>query len=251
MNILLKVAILVSLCEIGYSWKYPRNADQTLWAWRSCQKGNYDPELVKKWMAFEIPDDEVTHCYIKCVWTHLGMYDETSQTIRADRVKQQFKARGLSVPAEISHLEGSTGGSCVTIYKKTRAFLETQMPNYRIAFYGTVEESDKWFANNPETKPKRIKISDFCKGREAGTEGTCKHACSMYYYRLVDEDNLVIPFRKLPGILDSQLEQCRDQASSETGCKVGDTIYNCLNRINPEGLKKALNTLDEQSLTLY
>nr|ABA43051.1 24.5 kDa D7-related salivary protein SP04 [Phlebotomus perniciosus] len=253
MNTLLKVAVLLSLGGTGYSWQYPRNADQTLWAWRSCQKEHIgdDQALLKKWLKFEIPDDKVTHCFIKCTWIHLGMYDEKTKTIRVDKVKQQFEGRKLPVPAEISKLEGPTDGDCEKIYRKTRAFLDAQMKNYRIAFYGTYDGSDAWFAEHPETKPKNTKISEFCKGREGGKEGTCKHACSMYYYLLVDEDNLVIPFRKLPGISESDLKQCRDAASKKSGCQVADTIYDCLNKINPTGLKTALNTLDEQSLTNY
>uniref|UniRef100_F6JYF5 27.0 kDa salivary D7-related protein n=1 Tax=Phlebotomus tobbi TaxID=33402 RepID=F6JYF5_9DIPT len=253
MNVLLKAAILLSLGGIGYSWQYPRNADQTLWAWRSCHKEHSggDQALLQKWMKFEIPDDKVTHCLVKCIWIHLGMYDAKTKTIRVDKVKQQFEDRKLPVPSEISQLGGPTGGSCEKIYKKTKAFLDTQMANYRIAFYGTYDGSDEWFAKHPETKPKKTRISEFCKGREGGKEGTCKHACSMYYFRLVDEDNLVIPFRKLPGISESDLKECRDAASKKTGCKVADEIYECLHNVNRKGFEDALKTLDETSLTNY
>uniref|UniRef100_C6G4F3 D7-related salivary protein C n=1 Tax=Phlebotomus arabicus TaxID=578135 RepID=C6G4F3_9DIPT len=251
MNNLLKIVILISLSEIGYAWQYPRNADQTLWAFRSCQKEKYDQELVNKWKKFELPDHPQTHCFIKCVWTHLGMYDEKAQAIRVDKVTQQFKDLNLKAPAEISKLGGPTNGNCATIYGKTMNFLNSRMTEFRIAFYGTVEGSNKWFSAHPETKPKLTKISAFCKGREGGKEGTCKHACSMYYYRLVDEDNLVIPFRKLSGFKEADLKKCRDKASSKSGCKVADKIYNCLNTINPDGLKEALRTFDEQSATMY
>nr|AAX54853.1 27 kDa salivary protein [Phlebotomus ariasi] len=252
MNALL-LCVLLSLSGIGYSWKYPRNADQTLWAYRTCQREGKDPALVSKWMNWVLPDDPETHCYVKCVWTNLGSYDDNTGSIMINTVATQFITRGMKVPAEVNNLSGSTSGSCSDIYKKTIGFFKSQKANIQKAYYGTKEESDNWYSKHPNVKPKGTKISDFCKGREGGTEGTCKHACSMYYYRLVDEDNLVIPFRKLkiPGIPGPKIDECRRKASSKTGCKVADALYKCLKAINGKSFENALKKLDEESSRTY
>uniref|UniRef100_A0A6B2EJ84 General odorant-binding protein 99b n=1 Tax=Phlebotomus kandelakii TaxID=1109342 RepID=A0A6B2EJ84_9DIPT len=251
MNVLLLLCVLFSLGEIGigYSWKYPRNADQTLWAYRTCQREGKNQELVKKWMNWELPNDAETHCYVKCVWINLGSYDNKKGSIKIDKVKKQFSSRNLEIPAGLNEIGGSTSGSCEDVYKKTIAFFKNEKTNLQKAYYGTKEESNNWYSKNPETKPKGVKISAFCKdkNREGGKEGTCKHACSMYYYRLVDEDNLVIPFRKLPGISEPDLKECRDAASTKTGCKVADEIYECLDNANSKGFRDALKKLDDES----
>nr|AGT96464.1 D7-related salivary protein [Phlebotomus orientalis] len=249
MNALFLLCILFSLGELGYSWKYPRNADQTLWAFRSCQREGKNPDLVKKWMNWELPNDRETHCYVKCVWTNLGSYDDKYGSIKIDKVKIQFSSRGVHIPAGFRKIGEPTNGFCKDVYDKTIDFFKSQKSNLQKAYYGTKEDSNKWYSENPETKPKGTKISVFCKdkNREGGTEGTCKHACSMYYYRLVDEDNLVIPFRKLPGISESDLTECRDAASKKTGCKVADEIYECLHNVNPKGFEDALKKLDDES----
>uniref|UniRef100_C6G4F1 D7-related salivary protein A n=1 Tax=Phlebotomus arabicus TaxID=578135 RepID=C6G4F1_9DIPT len=255
MNAFLKICLLFSLTGLGYSWQYPRNADQTLWAFRACQREGKNPALVRKWMNWELPDDTETHCYVKCVWTYLGSYNEDRKSIKIDTVKKQYKARGVTIPNGISKIGGPTDGSCTGVYKKTIDFFISQKTNLQKAYYGTIEASNEWYSKNPNVKPKGTKISDFCKAenREGGKEGTCKHACSMYYYRLVDEDNLVIPFRKLniQGIPGPKIEECRRIASSKSGCKVSDALYSCLNKINSQGFIAALKKLDEESSRSY
>uniref|UniRef100_F6JYF2 26.7 kDa salivary D7-related protein n=1 Tax=Phlebotomus tobbi TaxID=33402 RepID=F6JYF2_9DIPT len=249
MNALILICVLFSLGELGFSWKYPRNADQTLWAFRSCQREGKNPDLVKKWMNWQLPNDPETHCYVKCVWTNLGSYDDKTGSISIGKVREQFSSRNLKVPAEVKKLKGPTNGSCKEVYDKTIAFFKSQKTSLQKAYYGTKEESNKWYSENPETKPKGAKISVFCKdkNREGGKEGTCKNACSMYYYRLVDEDNLVIPFRKLPGISESDLKECRDVASKKTGCEVADKLYECIDKANSKAFRDALKKLDDES----
>nr|AID61305.1 odorant binding protein [Calliphora stygia] len=34
------------------------------------------PELMEKYKSWEYPDDEATHCYMKCIFEHFGFFDE-------------------------------------------------------------------------------------------------------------------------------------------------------------------------------
>nr|ABA12141.1 27 kDa salivary D7-related protein SP10 [Phlebotomus argentipes] len=253
MNALLIVLALQSLCGVGFSWQYPRNADQTLWAFRTCQREVSDQALLPKIYKWELPDNADTHCYVKCVWMNLGSYDFNSKSINVDTIATQYETRGLTVPADLENLKGATDGSCEAVYKKTIDFFLKEKDNLQHAYYGTIPESNKWFAQHPDVKPKRTRISEFCTGKEGGKEGSCKHACSMYYYRLVDEDNLVIPFRKLKmnGTPEEAFDGCRKDASKETGCKVGDVLYDCINALNSDGFQAVLKRWDDETDSTY
>nr|BAM69181.1 hypothetical protein [Lutzomyia ayacuchensis] len=244
MNVLLKIATFLCLCELGYSWQYPRNADQTLWAFKTCQREAKDQKFLEKWKKWELPVSDETYCYVKCVWKNLGSYNDADNSIKIEAIAQQFRSRGLNVPASLQKVAGPTSGSCKEVYQKTIKFFLEQKANIQHAYYGTKAESDKWFAAHPETKPKGVKISQFCKGKE---KSGCKHYCSMYYFRLVDEDNLVVPFRKLPGYPEPKLQECRNKARATTGCKVADVLYECLKRDFPTYLSMILQNYDNES----
>uniref|UniRef100_F6K8S3 26.76 kDa salivary D7-related protein n=1 Tax=Phlebotomus sergenti TaxID=85759 RepID=F6K8S3_9DIPT len=241
--------VFLSLVGLGYSWQYPRNADQTLWAFRTCQRRESDASLVLKWYQWQLPNNAATHCYVKCGWIHLGMYNRKDGSIKVDKVKQQFTSRGVEIPGDIDSLSGPTDGSCKTLYDKTIRFFKNNAQSIRFAFYGTTAESNKWFAEHPEVKPKGTKISQFCNAEREKGNKDCKHACSAYYYRLVDEDYKPIYFRKLeiPGISNDKINKCRKEASGQQGCKVSDALYDCLERSNAAGLKAALKILDDPS----
>nr|AFY13224.1 30 kDa salivary protein [Phlebotomus papatasi] len=242
--------VFFSILGIGYSWRFPRNGDQTYWAFNTCQRQTTDIESVKLWDQWLLPNNAATHCYIKCVFIHLGFYNEQEKAINIDAVKKQFKSRGLEIPKDIKSLSGRTDGSCKALYEKTIPFFKNNFQNLRIAFYGTREESDKWFAKHPEVKPKRTRVSEFCTAeKEKGETKNCRRACSLYYYRFVDEDYQPIYFRKLDiaGITDKQINDCRDKAREKKGCKVGDALYRCLRLINKQGLIATMERLDIES----
>nr|ABI20168.1 D7-like protein [Phlebotomus duboscqi] len=245
MNAVITSLVLLSLVGLGYSWKYPRNADQTLWAFKTCQREGTNDALVKIWKNWILPNDAETHCYVRCVWIHLGMFNEKENSIRVKRVGEQFTGRGVNVP-NMKSLKGSAR-TCKEVYDKTMPFFANNVNDIKTAFYGKKEVSDQWFKDHTDTKPKGIKISSFCKDgdREKGKEGNCQHACSAYYYRLVDEDNEPISFRKLGrvGVSDDEFSKCINKVKGLSGCKVADAMYNCVNDHNAQALKK----LDEES----
>nr|AAL16051.1 D7 salivary protein [Lutzomyia longipalpis] len=244
MNFLLKIFSLLCLCGLGYSWQDVRNADQTLWAYRSCQKNPEDKDHVPQWRKFELPDDEKTHCYVKCVWTRLGAYNENENVFKIDVITKQFNERGLEVPAGLDQeLGGSTDGTCKAVYDKSMKFFKSHFMDFRNAYYATYDGSDEWFSKNPDVKPKGTKVSEYCKNKD---DGDCKHSCSMYYYRLIDEDNLVIPFSNLPDYPEDKLEECRNEAKSANECK-SSVIYQCLENADKSALDASLNILDEFS----
>nr|ABI15942.1 27.6 kDa salivary protein [Phlebotomus duboscqi]ABI20181.1 D7-like protein [Phlebotomus duboscqi] len=250
MNSAVQYLVLFSILRLGYSWQFPRNADQTYWAFNTCQRETTDAKSVKLWDEWKLPNNNATHCYVKCVFIHLGFYNEQDKSINVDAVKKQFKGRGLASPKNIKSLSGQTDGSCEALYKKTIPFFIQNFENLRKAFYGTREESDKWFAEHPEVKPKRTKVSEFCTPeKERGETNNCRRACSLYYYRFIDEDYQPIYFRKLDieGITDKQINECRDKATERKGCKVGDALYRCLRLINKKGLLATIARLDHES----
>nr|AGE83091.1 SP28b [Phlebotomus papatasi] len=254
MNAVITSLVFLSLVGLGYSWKYPRNADQTLWAFRTCQRRESDVNLLKKWANWQLPNDDKTHCYVKCVWTHLGLYSKNKMSLRVDKIKKQFSSRGVAIPKDLKSMEGETDGSCKAIYDKTISFFNNNVADLRTAFYGTIEESNKWYAQNPDAKPKGTKISKFCKAenREQG-ESNCKHACSAYYYRLVDEDFEPIYFRllEIKGFSNKDIDECIKQASGRQGCQRSDALYDCLKNKKSAALEAALQILDDQSARTY
>nr|ANW11464.1 LolD7 [Bichromomyia olmeca] len=238
----IKVFLLFCFCGLGYSWQDVRNADQSLWAFRTCQRRSSNVDLVKKWMAYVLPDDKETHCYVMCAWSLLGAYSEEAKAFNINGITKQFKERGMNVPKEVQIFGGRTDG-CKAVYDKTVKVFKTQLQNFRNAFYGTKESSDEWFKANPNTKPKGTKISTFC---EAKGIGDCIHSCSFYYYRLIDEDNLIIPFSYLPGYPETKLKECRRQVQDLAGCK-SDALFLCLKNADKAALEASLKQLDDQS----
>uniref|UniRef100_J7HHV8 D7 salivary protein n=1 Tax=Nyssomyia intermedia TaxID=182990 RepID=J7HHV8_9DIPT len=240
--IIWKVLLLFNLCRLGYSWQDVRNADQSLWAYKSCMRDPKDVDLVPKWRKFIFPNDERTQCYVKCLWTRLGAYNQDTKSFNTDRIAKQFASQGLSVPDEINYLQGIAKG-CKAVYDKSMKFFKSQGMAIRTAYYATNESEEKWFNAHPDTKPKGPKISTFCKSKG---DGGCEHSCSFYYFRLIDEDNLIIPFSDLPGYPKSALEECRNQVKSTNGCKSSE-LYECLSKADKPALDSALEQLDNWS----
>nr|ABI20169.1 D7 related protein [Phlebotomus duboscqi] len=248
MNAVITSLVFISLVGVGYSWRYPRNADQTFWAFRTCQRQSEGAKSLREWYRWNLPNDEDTHCYVKCVWLHLGLYNEQNKSLRVDRIMEQFNSRSVAIPGDINTISGPTDGTCKDIYDKTINFFNNNVNDLRTAFYGIKKLSDEWFTQNSNTKPKGTKISDFCNAENREKGGAdCQHACSAYYYRLVDEDNEPIHFRNLNilGITDEQFASCVKASKNKQGCKVADTMYNCVEKHNSQALK----ILDNQSPT--
>nr|ABI20158.1 27 kDa salivary protein [Phlebotomus duboscqi] len=251
MNAVISSLVLLSLVGLGYSWQYPLDADQTLWAFKTCQRQNDASNQLHMWSEWKLPNNPATHCYVKCVWIHLGLYNDKDKSIKVEEVGKQFTSRGLEVPGDLNTIAGVTNGSCAAIYMKTIKFFANNVDNLRTAFYGTRKVSNEWYAQNPDVKPKGIKISAFCsaENREQGKEGNCRHACSAYYYRLVDKDYEPINFVNLgiKGISNNKITNCRKKASKAKGCRGSDELYDCLMKHNKAGFEKVLQILDARS----
>uniref|UniRef100_A0A6B2ENM4 Conserved secreted protein n=1 Tax=Phlebotomus kandelakii TaxID=1109342 RepID=A0A6B2ENM4_9DIPT len=247
----LKVLILLSFCGLGFSFKYPRNADQTLWAFRTCERERGGPGKTEKWRNWDLPNNSDTHCYVKCIWQYLGMWNFQFNSIYVDAIATQYMARGRKYPKELANLALPTDGTCKTVYDKSIDFINKEKKNLDFVFFHTEDEYTNWIKTHADLKPIGKKISEFCKGKEGGSEGKCKHACSMYHYRLVDEQNNILPLRELRiyGKHDSEFIHCKRRAANETGCRVGDVLYHCIDKIDKKGFAEVLKRWDDESIT--
>ncbi|XP_059607638.1 uncharacterized protein LOC132255566 [Phlebotomus argentipes] len=243
------VVLVTCFLTVAHSFDFPRNADQTLWALNTCIKeSKASSKTADLWKDLNFEKSEETYCFVQCLWTYLGVYDEKTKIFNADAVKIQFQKRGVSIPKGLDKLKVITRGTCKDIFDLTKDFLKANKKELKFIFYWTPETQKDWFDKNKgKVKNVNQKASDFCKNEE----DLCRLNCRFYYYRLVDEDLRVVFFTKprINGISDAQINKCRLEANQTTGCAVAKVLKQCLDKIDAEKVEKALQMWDETSKT--
>nr|AGT96448.1 D7-related salivary protein [Phlebotomus orientalis] len=247
MNNLLTIFGLLYFLGFATSLQFPRDPDQTRWAEKTCLRefSRAPPSLLKKWQELDFPNTNLTHCFIKCFTSYLGVYNETTRKFNVDGIKTQFESQGIPPPQGLETLRKTSKGTCKDIYLMTVDLIKKNKLPFAKAFHGISAEAAKWYIDNKgNVKGKYQKASEFCKSKD----DECRLHCRFYYYRFVDEDYQIFKRNiKIPGISNAQLEQCRNRASQAKGCQVAKVLRHCLKEINPENLKATLRELDEIS----
>uniref|UniRef100_F6JYE9 25.3 kDa salivary D7-related protein n=1 Tax=Phlebotomus tobbi TaxID=33402 RepID=F6JYE9_9DIPT len=224
------------LCVLGFanSLQFPRNPDQTRWAEKTCLRefSRAPPSLLKKWQELNFPNTNLTHCFVKCVSTYLGVYNETTKSFNVDGIRRQFESQRIPPPQGLETLRRTSKGTCKDIYLMTVDLVKRNKLLFAKAFHAISAETVKWYNENKgSVKAKYQKASEFCKSQS----DECRVHCRFYYYRLVDEDYQIFNRNlKINGITNAQLQQCRMKASQAKGCQVAKVLRNCLKEINPE-----------------
>uniref|UniRef100_C6G4F4 D7-related salivary protein D n=1 Tax=Phlebotomus arabicus TaxID=578135 RepID=C6G4F4_9DIPT len=251
----LTAKIVVFLCLSGfvYSFKYPRTAEQSLWAFRACQSEILpDLNLLKQWNNWDLPDNNKTHCYLKCSLMYLGAYNTKTKTINVNAIKTQFATRDFNIPKDVVKLGGATNGSCKSIYDKIIWFINDYKEQMKRAYWATRQDAGKWYAaNKGYVKALNQTASDFCNGFKKDPD--CNLDCRFYYYRWIDEDHLFYKDIKLrvDGIPRDKVKKCKREASKERKCKVARVLYECLGKADKDALDRSLKLLDNLSLSTY
>nr|ABA12150.1 28 kDa salivary D7-related protein SP25 [Phlebotomus argentipes] len=245
-NLIRIIVAVISFLGLAHSLQFPRNADQTRWALKSCLREARPPRsLGAKWRELTLPKNERTFCFVQCLWTYLGIFDEKTRRFNTSAIETQFISRGSLSPKSLHTLKGQVKGkTCKEVYKFSIDFLKKYKSEFRHVFYLTDQTSLTWYSQNRgKVKGRDEKASSFCQKESNECE---RLHCRFYYYRLVDEDYKIIFFRKILiyGISNRQFNQCREEADKKNGCNVAKAFKECLEKIDNEKVQNAMEAWD-------
>ncbi|GAB0099007.1 hypothetical protein DMENIID0001_148260 [Sergentomyia squamirostris] len=229
----------------------PLNPDDTRWASKTCSAElNPSEDLYQKWRHWDLTPNKLTMCFVKCVWKYSGLYDDSTNTIKIDSLKEQFKARGVPEPSDLRGLDGATTGTCEAVYMKSIFFLNNNKAAVIKAFWDNKAEAIEWYSKHKDlVKPYGTKASDFCKKYR----GNCRIDCNYRYYRLVDIHHKVITERKLnflDEIPQDKLKECKALAEKKSNCDVAATLKDCMQKWDKVKWKRLQKFLNIASATL-
>ncbi|XP_014094882.1 general odorant-binding protein 99a [Bactrocera oleae] len=127
--------LLAALVAMAAAEEYKiRNQDDLLKARKECMEAKKVPtEHIEKFKKFEFPDDEVTRCYIECIFNKFQLFSPTEGFKTQNLIAQlgQNKENKDAVKADIEKCADKNeqkSDSCTWAYRGFKCFISKNLP---------------------------------------------------------------------------------------------------------------------------
>uniref|UniRef100_U5EK30 Proteinral odorant-binding protein 99a obp n=1 Tax=Corethrella appendiculata TaxID=1370023 RepID=U5EK30_9DIPT len=104
MQLLLVFALVVTAASATDNWRYHTVEETTKYDQDCAKELEISNELFEKYKKYEYPDDEATHCFIRCVHKKMQLFTDETGHIANNVVRQLSQSYG-DVDVEIIRTE--------------------------------------------------------------------------------------------------------------------------------------------------
>ncbi|KNC21910.1 General odorant-binding protein 99a [Lucilia cuprina] len=128
------LAILFALFALVSAEYKLRNQEDLMKARKECMEAKkVSPELIEKYKKFDFPDDEVTRCYIECIFEKFQLFDPKDGFKNENLIAQlgHGKENKDEVKADVEKCADKNeqkSDSCAWAFRGFKCFISKNMP---------------------------------------------------------------------------------------------------------------------------
>lgn len=188
MNLVIIIGIFIAATFSGGNAELTFSPEETLFTYTRCMEENFqqDYALVQKWKVWELPVNDKTACYAKCVLIELGLFDDGSNSFMSGNILDQYNRYksytdqdedGVNQFSEaIKNLGTVDDSSCMTVLNKYLPVFEQFKEVQRNLYFGKKEITEKVYAADDAVKKEGETLFRFCERRNYanGDADLCK-----------------------------------------------------------------------------
>ncbi|XP_058062004.1 37 kDa salivary gland allergen Aed a 2-like [Anopheles bellator] len=195
--------LVASQASAAGDWK-PLEPEETLFVYTRCQEdhlpaGAKRTQYHSQWRQWKLlPDDPVTHCYLKCALVGLGLWDERAKRFQPARITTQhleYKKLNEASDSEVAQYKAAVGnlkggkGSCTELYKAYKPVHDKFVALTQKLYHGTPQAANKVYQANPFMKRKDESAMAYCE-KMVYSPKTKKDMCAGRQYQLTGSKEL-------------------------------------------------------------